>query len=132
MNGETFQKADLSVVELQKVQETIARLQKRGLPASKIINSLRRSIPGLSEPWKAKRAFWTELKSMDTEKVVEAGEILDVDKYRVILSPSACKICREKTGNGSKIFKSEDVNKSGYGHAPPFHPSCFCILVPQV
>lgn len=132
MNGETFEKADLSVRELKKVQETIATLQKRGLPAYKIINALQRSIKGLSTPYKAKRAFWTELKSMDTQKVLEAGDVLEVDKYRVILSPNACKECREKTSDGDKVFKAEDVNKSGYGNVPPFHPNCFCILVPTV
>lgn len=132
INGETFKKADLSVTELKKVQETIARLQKKGLPAYKIINSLQRSVKELSVPYKAKRAFWTELKRMDTEKVLDAGDELDIDKYRVILSPNACKICREKTESGKKIFTSAEVNKSGDGQFVPWHPNCFCIAVPVV
>lgn len=131
MNDQTFQKANLTVSELRKVQETIASLQKRGLPSSKIINALQRTFKGLSEPYKASRAFWTETKRMDTEKVGEAAENLDIDTFKVILSPNACQLCQKKTNNGSKIFKTSDVNKSGYGNVPPFHPSCFCVLIPE-
>lgn len=131
-NGyEPFAKAKLTKAELADVQATIAKLQARGLPSSKIITALQKMNAKLSERWKAERAYWTETKRDDTEVVAEAGEALDIEEYKVILSPNACKTCREKTMNGAKVFKTTDLNKSGYGHVPPFHPNCYCITVPK-
>lgn len=127
-----FEKARLNKSELQAVQIKISELQKKGLPSSKIISMLQKMNSKLSERWKAERAYWTTVKQDDTQVVGEAGEDLGIDKYSVILSPHACKVCREKTQNGAKIFKSSDVQKSGFGHVPPFHPNCYCILVPKV
>lgn len=128
---EEFSKSQaLTKHELMEVQRTIASMQKRSLPAEKIIAALQKEQNKLREKWKAERAYYTEVKRQDTNKVGEAGEELDFDKYRVILSPHACKTCREKTENGRKMFKSSDLEKSGYGHIPPFHPNCYCILLP--
>lgn len=132
MHGiEPFEKAKrLSKSELMEVQRTITRLQKRGLNSSRIITALQKENKKLSERWKAERAFWTSVKSSDTQKIAEAGEELDITKYKVILSPSACETCISKTDNGRKIFKNSDLEKSGYGHVPPFHPNCYCIVIP--
>jgi hypothetical protein len=133
MHGiEPFEKARLTKSEIMNVQDTIAALQKRNLPSSQIITALQKQQPKLAMRWKAERAYWTEVKRNDTEKVGEAGEELDFERYRVILSPNACHICREKTRNGAKLFKSADLHKSGYGHVPPFHSNCYCILIPEV
>lgn len=127
----SFEKARLTKSELVEVQNTIARLQKKGLPASKIIDALQKKNSKLSERWKAERAFWTETKRDDTGVVSDIGEEVGFSEYKVILSPNACKTCREKTSGGRKIFKTADLHKSGYGHVPPFHPNCYCILIPK-
>lgn len=133
MQTEDFAKSrKLTYSELVEVQATIAQLQKKGLPSSKIISALQKRQPKLSERYKAERAYWTEVKRGDTNLVAEAGEELEVKNYRVILSPNACKTCREKTDNGDRVFKSSDLEKAGFGHVPPFHPNCFCILIPTV
>lgn len=129
---EPFEKADLSAFELKKVQTLIASLQKKGLPAAKIISKLQSMNKKLAIRWKAQRAFWTQVKQDDTAIVANASQELGIDKFRVILSPNACKICKQKTNDGSRIFKSEDIEKSGFGHIPPFHPNCYCILVPKI
>lgn len=131
-NGAPFEKSRLTKTELQSVQNKIADLQKKGWISSKIITSIQKMNPKLSERWKAERVYWTEVKRDDTAVVGEAGDDLGIDKYSVILSPNACKTCIKKSDNGRKIFKTSDIEKSGYGHVPPFHPNCYCILVPKI
>lgn len=126
-----FAKAKLTQDELMAVRAKIIELQARGLPSSKIITALQKMNAKLMERWKAERAYWTESKRDDTKVVGEAVEDIGLDKYRVILSPDACKECRQKTQNGRKVFKHTDIEKSGYGHVPPFHPNCYCIIVPK-
>lgn len=121
----------LSKADLMDIQKTIFELQKKGYNATKIIKYLQDHNSKLADEYKAQRAFWTELKRMDTEEVKESGKILDLDKYEVILSPHACPVCRKKTRNGTKVFTGKDLHKSGYGHYPPFHPNCYCILIPR-
>lgn len=124
LNGRTpFEKARLTKSEILEVQNVISKLQSKGYNSERIITALQKQNKKLSERWKAERAYWTEIKHDDTEKVGEAGHDLDITKYRVILSPHACEVCREKSLNGSKIFKNSDIEKAGYGHVPPFHPN---------
>lgn len=128
---EYFTKAKrLNQQEIRAVNETIVRMQKRNVPSSQIITALQKQQPKLSERYKAERAYWTAVKTDDTQKVALAAEELDFDKYRVILSPNACHECIHKTNDGRKIFKNTDIAKSGYGHVPPFHPNCYCIMIP--
>ena len=121
----------LSVNELKKVQQIIKTLQDKGLPSSKIINALQKEVSKLHEKYRAAAAYWTEVKRDDTHEIGDIGKDLGFDKYKVILSPNACKICREKTDNGKKVFTNKDIQKSGYGHVPPLHVNCYCILIPQ-
>lgn len=123
-------KASLTKSEILEVQNRISTLQSRGYNSEKIISALQKFNVKLAERWKAERAYWTEVKVDDTETVGEAGEDLGISKYKVILSPHACKTCLDKSDNGHKVFKSSDIEKSGYGHVPPFHPNCYCILIP--
>jgi hypothetical protein len=134
MHGiEPFEKAaKLSKSELIEIQNKIAEMQKKGIPSSKIITALQKTNGKLSERWKAERAYWTTVKRADTSLIGEAGEEMDITKYRVILSPNPCKECISKTRNGSKIFKTADIEKVGWGHVPPFHPNCYCLLIPQI
>jgi SPP1 gp7 family putative phage head morphogenesis protein len=133
MHGqEMFAKSSLTKSELRQVQDTIAQLQKKGLPSSEIITALQKQSKNLRMRWKAERVYWTEVKSFDTKKIGEAGEELDIVNYKVILSPHACKTCRMKSEGGRKIFKSTDIEKAGYGHVPPFHPNCYCLLIPTI
>ena len=131
-NGaDPFEKSKLTKAELMKVRDTIAKLQEKGMPSSKIISALQKLNGKLTERWKAERAYWTEVKRDDTKVVGQAGDDMGFDDYKVILSPNACKTCVAKTDNGRKIFKTADLEKSGYGHVPPFHPNCYCILIPK-
>lgn len=129
--GELFEKKEsLTEPEIKKVQEKIAELQDKGLPSSKIIAALQKFNSKLSEKYRAEAAYWTEVKAQDTKIVGDIGDDLGISKYKVILSPNACKLCREKTDNGRKIFTQKDVEKSGYGQFVPWHPNCYCIAVP--
>jgi hypothetical protein len=123
-------KASLTKSEIIEIQDKISQLQKKGYPSSKIITALQKFNSKLVDRWKAERAYWTEVKSIDSQIVGDAGDDLGISKYKVILSPNACEICRNKSEDGRKIFKSTDIEKSGYGHVPPFHPNCYCILIP--
>ncbi len=121
----TFEKAEaLSLKELEEVRSLIAEKQNRGWISSKIITELQKQFEKLSEKWKAERAYWTEVKKQDTEVIAEAGDELEIQKYKVLLSPHPCEICIQKTDNGEKIFTQEDVNKTGYGEFVPWHPNC--------
>lgn len=130
--GEIFEKkVALTKAEIIEVQNKIAELQKKGFPSSKIITALQNFNGKLSERWKAERAYWTETKVEDTDLIGISGKDLGISKYKVILPLRACPVCVKKTNNGRKVFKSSDINKSGYGHVPPFHPNCYCVLVPN-
>src|ERR1700742_1449815 len=93
----SFAKSKLTKSELQDVQETISRLQKKGLPSYKIITALQKRNSKLSERWKAERVYWTEVKHDDTEVVADLGEDIGFSEYKVILSPHACKTCIAKS-----------------------------------
>lgn len=125
------EKSKLTKAEIDDIREAIGGLQKRGYPSSKIITALQKFNPKLKERWKAERVYWTESKRIDTDVVAEAGDDLGISEYKVILSPNACKTCRQKTDGGRKVFKQADIEKAGYGHQPPFHPNCYCILIPK-
>lgn len=129
----SFEKGEaLTKTEQAEVRAIIKQLQKAGLSSSKIIKRLQRDVPKLSEEYKASRAYWTTTKELDTHLIAEAGEDLGIDKYRVILSPNACTLCREKTQNGAKVFKQADLEKTGYGQFVPWHPNCYCVAVPTI
>lgn len=123
--------AKLTKAELMKVRNLIADMQKKGVPSSKIIKTLQLMNKKLVEKYRAENVYWTESKRLDSDKIKEAGIELGVKEYNVVLSPNACEVCREKSENGKKIFKNSDFEKSGYGHVPPFHPQCYCIILPK-
>ena len=129
-----FSKADsrLSKEEVLEVQKFIKKLLDQKKPASVIIKKLQDYNDKLSDYYKAKRAFDTENKAIQTNEVLGSADDLGIDKFQCILSPNACTTCRQKTANGEKIFKESDLTKSGYGNKPPFHPSCFCVLIPYL
>lgn len=132
MNIEQFYKsASLTQKEIRDLKNYIKALRDKNAPSSVIISHLQKFSPKIQEKWKAERAYYTEIKSIDTKIVAEAAAELGVDKYRVVLSPSACDTCREKTAGGSKKFTNDDMQKSGYGHVPPFHPNCYCVAIPE-
>ena len=121
----------LTKTEIVEIQNKIRQLQKQGYPSGKIINILQKYNGKITERWKAERAYWTEVKAQDTLLVGDIGEELGITKYKVILSPNACRICIDKTDNGNKIFSTKDIEKTGYGQFVPWHPNCYCILVPH-
>ena len=130
-DGEFYKSASLTEKEITDIRRYIKALRDKGATSKVAISHLQKFNPKLSELWKAERVYYTEIKREDTKLVGEAGEDLEIKSYRVILSPNACSICHTKTSNGSKLFKSSDISKSGYGHVPPFHPNCYCVLLPK-
>lgn len=126
-----FTKAEkLSKSEIEFVRHFIVDSKRKKFTSSKTISLLQKAVPKLSEKWRAERAYWTEEKRADTMLIATAGDDLGISSYKVILSPDACKICRQKSQDGRKLFKTAEVEKVGYGHVPPFHPNCYCILIP--
>ncbi len=122
----------LSQKDLEEARGLIAYYNKRRYTATQTINALTRKFSKLADPVDAARVYWTETKRDDTDAVLELGEEIGFTTYKVILSPSACHTCKSKTNNGTKIFKAAELQKDGYGHKPPFHPNCYCIVVPHV
>lgn len=122
----------MSESEISQARSLIALYNKRRKTATQTIKALRRKFSKLADPSAAARVYWTETKRDDTDAVIDLGDEIGFDTYKVILSPSACKVCVKKTANGNKVFKASELQKSGHGHKPPFHPNCYCILVPHV
>jgi hypothetical protein len=120
----------LSKEEINDIQQLIKKLQKENKPSSVIIKYLQSYNDKISEYYKAKRVFDTETKDLQTESVMRSAESLDINKFQVLLSPDACPTCRAKTQNGRKVFDESEITKDGYGHRPPFHPHCYCTLIP--
>lgn len=120
----------LTKEELMEIRSFISKMQDKGMPSTKVIAHLQTMNKKLIEKWKAERAYWTESKMVDTKIVGQASKELDINTYKMILSPHACPICISKTDSGKKIFKNSDLKKSGYGHVPPFHPNCYCVMLP--
>ncbi len=118
--------------EIHFVRSMIEDSREIGMSSSKTITRIQTNIYKLRFRWRAERAYWTEVKKDDTEAVKDIGEEAGFDKYKIILSPIACAICRRKTDGGRKVFTQKELSLEGYGHAPPFHPSCYCIAVPEV
>lgn len=116
--------------DLTEARALIALYNKRHKTATQTIKAIADQL-GKDEV-DAARIYWTETKRADTKATRELGGDLGFTKYKVILSPSACKVCRKKTDEGQRVFKTSEIKKTGYGHAPPFHPNCYCILVPHV
>ncbi len=119
----------LTIKELQEAQKLIFDLQAKGLPSSKIIAKLQLWNTKLTEKYRAERVFFTEVKRKESQQVADAGEKLDLDKYRVILSPHACPICRKISNDGKRIYDANDIADAK--EIPPYHPNCYCILIPK-
>jgi hypothetical protein len=131
--NEYFWKSEaLTEKEITDIQKYIYDLQQKGLPSAKIIKQLQSYNSKLKEKYKAERAYFTEIKRNESLVVGDAGENLELTKYRVLLSPHACPICMQKTQGGKKIFKNTDFQKDGYGYVPPFHPNCYCSIIPTI
>lgn len=118
----------LSREELTKARELIKTYQSKGLIASKAIKKLAKDL-NIADSH-ASMVYWTEIKRSDVVATRRLGRDIGFTKYKVILSPDACKVCKQKTNEGRKIFSQADVQKSGYGQMVPFHPHCYCIVIP--
>ena len=130
-DNEFYKSSALTDKEIVDCRKYIAELQKKDAPAKVIIEHLQHFNPKLMEKWRAERVYYTETKKQDSNVVGEAGQELEIKSYRVILSPHACDVCHQKSMNGTKVFKNSDITKGGYGHVPPFHPNCYCVLLPK-
>lgn len=127
-----FEKAQkLTRDELTRAREIIRRhYGELDWPATRVINRISTAL-GIDE-YRAKRVFDTESKRMDTIETRRLGEEIGFSSYKVILSPNACVLCRQKTNNGNRVFSQAQVEKTGYGAFVPWHPNCFCLAVPYV
>lgn len=119
----------LTEKELKEIQQFIFELQQKGLPSSKIIAKLQEYNAKLTEKYRAERVFWTEVKRRESNQIAEAGENLELDEYRIILSPHACDKCKKISKNGNRIYTSKEIADAE--EIPPYHPNCYCILVPK-
>lgn len=129
---EEFQKSSsLTIKELKEIRQYIKALQDKGAISKTIIGHLQKFNSKISELWKAERVYYTEIKRDNSQTVGEIGEELEIKSYRVVLSPHACGACHKSSNNGNKIFKTSDIQKAEYGVVPPFHPNCYCILLPK-
>lgn len=117
--------------ELKELQDIVDRMQGDKKSSSQIIKYLQKWNSKLAEKYQAERALSTESKRLDTSNTINAAKYLDTDKFKCLLSPNACPICRKKTEDGNKVFTTKELQKDGFGHKPPFHPNCYCILLPQ-
>ena len=128
---EFYKSSALTEKEIVDVRRYIKALEGKKATSKIIISHLQKFNPKLKEMWKAERVYYTEIKRSDSKTIGELGNELEAKSYRVILSPSACIECEKKTNKGTKVFKSSDIQKAGYGFVPPFHPNCYCLLVPH-
>lgn len=120
----------LTVKEIKELQGIIDEMQAKGKASSQIISYIQKWNEKLADRYKAVRAFETEAKRLDTNNTINAAVSQDTDTFKVMLSPNACPVCREKTQEGNKVFTVKDLQKAGFGHKPPFHPHCYCLLLP--
>lgn len=120
----------LSRDELTRARAIIREKSEAGWPAYRIKTYIQREL-GIDE-YRASRVFDTERKRDDVKAIRQLGTEVGFDKYRVILSPNACRKCRQKTADGARIFSKAEARKTGYGQFVPFHPNCYCIVVPVV
>jgi DNA-binding transcriptional MerR regulator len=119
----------LTIQELKDAQKLIRELQQKGLPSAKIIAKLQDWNAKLTEKYRAERVFFTEVKREESQQIAEAGENLELDKYRVILSPHACEKCIDISKNGKRIYNQDEIADSK--EIPPYHPNCYCALIPM-
>lgn len=124
-----FEKArKLSQDELTKARALIKSYQSKGVIASKAIKRLAKDM-GIPDDH-ASMVYYTEVKRNDVVATRQLGKKIGFEKYKVILSPNACKVCKQKTNEGRKVFTQAEVQKGGYGNMVPWHPNCFCIVLP--
>lgn len=122
----------LTTDELGQVRNQIKELQQKGKISSKIIAALQEKFPAkLGEQWEAERAYWTEVKRLEMDKIKDDAESLGLKKFRIQPNTGACDICLKFSQNGSKIFTESQLTVKGRP-VPPVHPQCFCLLLPVV
>lgn len=119
----------LTEEELSKIRTIVRDLEGKKKTSSYIIAVLQRTFPKLSEKWRAERAYWTEVKAMESKEVESEAKELDLQKFIIIPSPNACDVCLKVSGKGKKVFTSKDLYYNGRD-IPPIHPNCFCVLLP--
>jgi rubrerythrin len=122
----------LSDSEITEARGLIAYYNKHRYTATQTIKALQRKFGKLSEEYKAARVYWTETKKDDVTATAELGKEIGFTKYKTVLSPSACPLCRKKSDNGNKIFSQKEIEKTAHGDFVPWHENCYCIVIPWV
>ena len=131
--GNRIEKRALTQKELAAARELIVECENKKMLSSQIVRKLQESFPELSEKYRAETVYWTESKRKETNIIAHSSEELD-DKvtYKVVPSPAACDVCRKKSGNGNFVFKKDEVFGEKASMVLPFHPNCYCILIPNL
>lgn len=119
---------NLSGRDLLKIREFIIGLEDRETPSSVGIQLLLERFPQLGTKDHAELVYWTELKRVQSNEIIEDAEFLEFKKFRIIPGPNACPICKDFSQNGDKIFRKSQLEKDGWD-VPPIHPNCYCALV---
>ena len=114
--------------DINNVRQQINILQTKGDKESTIINNLRKR-PKLKDRYEAERVLATESKRLETIRTKELGTKRGLNKFYIILEPSACALCKKMTENGRRFFTTKQIG-SGNKTLVPFHPNCSCHLVP--
>jgi hypothetical protein len=120
----------LSQKELKDVRDVIASMAGNDKPAKKIITSLSRKFDELKEPNRAKQAYVTESKRIESKYIKESSVDLGMKKFRIQPSNKACDDCLNFTKDGKRVFYQKGLKKDGRD-IPPIHTNCKCTLVPM-
>jgi len=119
----------LTEEELGKVRGFIFRQEEAHVKSSVIIGKLQKLFPKLSEYYKAERAYWTEVKRIETEELKASAIDVGYTKFRILPSPGACESCLQLSNSGQKVFDKAELEKGGQAILP-HHPNCRCVLHP--
>ncbi len=125
---EMFEKR-LSVAEIRNIRKLLEELRQKGYTFGQIVDFLRRTRKRLSEKWKAERVVATEEKRSESLSILDSSRALGAKKYRIVINPDACELCRSLTEEGTRIFEEDELYYKGH-RIPPFHPFCYCLLNP--
>jgi hypothetical protein len=113
----------LNIKTLRKIREIIIEMEADRIPSREIISYLQENFSELSELWKAERAYWTEVKKLESNNILNDAEDLGIQKFRIVPSPNACPLCKKVSGNGKRIFTKKEIDG-----VLPIHPNCYCTM----
>jgi len=120
----------LNQKELDRIRDKMDLWDDKNVPYSVKVDRVKRLSPKLKEQYRAEQVIRTEDKRLETEKIKEDAEELDIDRFTILTQPTECDVCQARSQNGTKIYTQSELDKLGGG--PPWHPNCYCLLVPEI